>query len=158
VERTSPLEWMTRSAQNKVLHMSLRLAEANRAVDASLAKACELEIKVSVSVCDAAGRLVAHQRMDGVVAEAPLGSIGKAIGAATAGQTDKASFDPLARQFRTNVVIGEGAPVIMGPGGLPIMRSGELEGAIGVTGAPYTEQDEECAKAGVEALARPMPL
>ena len=69
--------------------MSLTLAKANRAVDATLAKARELEIKVSVSVCDAAGRLVAHQRMDGAFAEAPWASIGKAIGAATPGQSDE---------------------------------------------------------------------
>ncbi len=50
------------------------------------------------------------------------------------------------------------------------MRSGELEGAIGVSGAPDNEQNAECAKAGVdgfaqtliasntrEALARPIP-
>ncbi len=57
--------------------MSLTLAEANRAIDASLAKARELEIKISVSVGDMAGRLVAHQRMDGAFAEAPWASIGK---------------------------------------------------------------------------------
>jgi uncharacterized protein GlcG (DUF336 family) len=134
--------------------MSLTLAEANRAIDASLAKARELEIKISFSVCDTAGRLVAHQRMDGAFAEAPWASIGKAIGAATAGQSDEARFDLLARQFRTNIVIGEGAPVIMGPGGLLLMRSGELEGAIGVTGALDYEQNEECAKAGVKAFAQ----
>jgi glc operon protein GlcG len=134
--------------------MSLTLAEANRAIDAALAKARELEIKVSVSVCDTTGRLVAHQRMDGAFAEAPWASIGKAIGAATAGQSDEAGLDLHGRQFHTNIVIGEGAPVIMGPGGLPLMRSGELEGAIGVTGAPAYEQNEECAKAGLKAFAQ----
>ena len=111
--------------------MSLVLAEANRAIDAALVKAGELGIKISVSVCHAAGRLVAHQRMDRVFAEAPLGSIARAIRAATAGQSDEVGLDLLARQFRTNIVIGEGAPVITGPGGLPLGRSGELEGAIG---------------------------
>jgi len=134
--------------------MSLTLAEANRAIDAALVKANELRITVCVSVCDAAGHLVAHQRMDGVFAEAPLGSIGKAIGAATAGQRDRASLSLFARQFRTNVVIGEGAPVIIGPGGLPLIRSGELEGAIGVSGALDNEQNEECAKAGVDWFAQ----
>ena len=134
--------------------MSLTLAEANRVVDASLAKARELEIKISVSVCDASGRLIAHQRMDGAFAEAPWASIGKAIGAATAGRSDDASLALLARQFRTNIVMAEGAPIIMGPGGLPITRSGDLEGAIGVTGASDNEQNAECAKAGVEAFSQ----
>jgi uncharacterized protein GlcG (DUF336 family) len=37
------------------------------------------------------------------------------------------------------------------------MRSGELEGAIGVTGALDNEQNQECAKAGVKAFAQPPP-
>jgi uncharacterized protein GlcG (DUF336 family) len=137
--------------------MSLTLAQANRAIDAALAKARELEANISVTVCDARGHLVAHQRMDGAFSEAPLGSIGKAIGAATAWQPDETNLDPLARKFRTDTVIGEGAPVITGPGGLPMMRSDELEGAIGVTGAPDNEQNAECAKAGVEAFAQASP-
>jgi uncharacterized protein GlcG (DUF336 family) len=137
--------------------MSLTLAEANRAIDAALSKARELKTKISVSVCDTAGRLVAHQRMDGVFAEAPLGSIGKAIGAATAWQPDQSSLDVLAQHFRTDIVIGEGAPVITGPGGLPIIRSGEIEGAIGVSGGRDNEQNAECAKAGVKAFAQALP-
>jgi uncharacterized protein GlcG (DUF336 family) len=57
--------------------MALRLAEANRAIQAILAKANDLEFNISVSVCDADGHLVAHQRMDDTFAEAPRGSIGK---------------------------------------------------------------------------------
>jgi uncharacterized protein GlcG (DUF336 family) len=59
--------------------MALRLAEANRAIQAVLAKARDLDLNISVSVCDADGHLVAHQRMDGAFAEAPRASIGKAI-------------------------------------------------------------------------------
>ena len=36
----------------------LKLAEANRAVEAALAKANKLAIHISVSICDAYGRLV----------------------------------------------------------------------------------------------------
>jgi glc operon protein GlcG len=138
--------------------MALTLAEANRAIDAALAKARELEIEISVTVCDARGRLVAHQRMDRVFDEAPLVSIGKAIGAASVWQPDESSLSPPpARQFRTDTVIGESAPCIGGPGGLPIIRSGDIEGAIGVSGAlddeqNDDEQNEECARAGVEVL------
>jgi uncharacterized protein GlcG (DUF336 family) len=49
--------------------MPLSLAEANRAIDAALVKAGELEATISVSVGDDAGRLVAHQRMNGVSVE-----------------------------------------------------------------------------------------
>src|SRR6266404_3582704 len=65
--------------------MSIRLAEANRAIQAALAKAHNLAINVSVTVCDADGRLVAFQRMDGTLAEAHRASYGKALVSATSG-------------------------------------------------------------------------
>lgn len=45
--------------------MPLTLAEENRVVQGAVEKADELNIKVSVAVCDAGGRLVAIGRMDG---------------------------------------------------------------------------------------------
>jgi uncharacterized protein GlcG (DUF336 family) len=47
---------------------------------------------------------------------------------------------------------GAGLPVIAGPGGLPIIRRAGKVGAIGVFGSATDQQDEQCAKAGVEAL------
>ena len=42
--------------------------------------------------------------------------------------------------------------VVMVGGGLPIWSSGQLAGAIGVSGAPGGENDEICAKAGLAAI------
>ena len=42
--------------------------------------------------------------------------------------------------------------IIRRPGGLHIKRGGEVEGAIGVSGAPTDKQDEECARHGIEAI------
>ena len=50
-------------------------------------------------------------------------------------------------------VIRSGAPVVRRPGGPPIKRGGEVEGAIGVGSAPTDEQDEERARCDLEALA-----
>ena len=47
--------------------MSLTLAESNRVVQGAIAKAEELGIKINVAVCDAGGRLVAFNRMDGAI-------------------------------------------------------------------------------------------
>ena len=41
--------------------------------------------------------------------------------------------------------------VVTFPGGLPLMRGGEVVGAIGVSGGPV-DQDEEVAEAGVAAF------
>lgn len=37
-------------------------------------------------------------------------------------------------------------------GGIPVQASGETVGAVGVAGAPNSKVDEECAKAGIDAI------
>src|SRR5213596_1920474 len=59
--------------------MALTLAEANQVVQGALARAKELNIRISVAVCDAGGRLVAFNRMDGAIWAGAYGSQGKAI-------------------------------------------------------------------------------
>ena len=131
--------------------MSIRLAEANRAIQAALAKAHDLAVNISVTVCDADGRLVALQRMDGALAEADRASIGKALTSARSGRPSGDESIEGLHDFRGATVIGEGAPLIRRPGGLPIIRAGQVEGALGVAGAS-DEQDEQCALAGIDAL------
>src|SRR5439155_22412223 len=60
----------------------LTLAEANQMVQGALARAKELNNKISVAVCDAGGRLVAFNRMDGALWAGAYGSQGKAIASA----------------------------------------------------------------------------
>ena len=67
--------------------MALTLAEANRIVAGTIAQAEELNIKVNVAVCDAGGRLVAFNRMDGAIWAGVYGSQGKAVAAAGFGRT-----------------------------------------------------------------------
>jgi glc operon protein GlcG len=117
--------------------MSIRLAEANRAVQGALAKARNLAVNISVTVCDAGGRLVAFQRMDGTLAEADGASYGKALASATSGRPsgdESIEFSEGFKEFRTATVIGEARPLIRRPGGLPIIRAGQVEGALGVAG------------------------
>ena len=131
--------------------MSIRLAEANRAIQASLAKAHNLGVKVSVTVCDADGRLVAFQRMDGTLAEAHRASYGKALASATSGRPSGDESIEASEHSRTATVIGEGVALMRRPGGLPIIRAGQVEGALGVAGAT-DEQCVECAFAGIDAF------
>src|SRR6266705_657557 len=66
--------------------MALTLAEANRIVQAAITKAQEMNIKVSAAVCDAGGRLIAFNRMDGAIWGSVYGSQGKAIASAAFGR------------------------------------------------------------------------
>ena len=54
---------------------------------------------------------------------------------------------------RGNSPIGRIDGLVMSAGGVPIQISGSLLGAVGVSGAPSGETDEECAQAGVAAVA-----
>lgn len=128
------------------------LDEANRAIAAVLKYAREHGYNVSVTVCDVLGHLIAHQRMDDALLGSSHGSIGKAIAAAGLGLPSGEESDRDLQRSSASLVLGSGSPVIRRVGGLPIKRGEEVEGAIGVSGAPTNEQDEECARRGVEAL------
>ena len=71
--------------------MPLTLAEANQIVQGALDKARELNIRISVAVCDAGGRLVAFNRMDGASWASGYGSQGKAIASAAFGRGARSS-------------------------------------------------------------------
>jgi uncharacterized protein GlcG (DUF336 family) len=102
-------------------------------------------------VCDEGGQLVAFQRMDGAFSESIAFAIGQAIAAAASRKSsgDKDEVLDLQSVWR---VAGAGLPVIAGRGGLPITRNAQTVGAIGVSGSATDQEDEQCAKAGVEAL------
>lgn len=134
--------------------MTLTLADADRIVDGAIAEARKRDLKISVAICDADGRLVALKRMDGVFAEANRGSIGKAVAAASLGRPSDAVGTSIGTAVRTATVIGEGVPVYNSRGGLPILHNGEIEGGCGIEGTGSGEQDEECARAGLERLHR----
>ena len=131
----------------------LTLAEANQAIAAALARAQNMKMKIAVSVCDEGGQLVAFQRMDGAFSESIAFAIGQAIAAAASRKSsgDKDEVLDLQSVWR---VAGAGLPVIAGRGGLPITRNAQTVGAVGVSGCATDQEDEQCAKAGVQALAQ----
>ena len=59
--------------------MSITLEEAERALDAAVAKATEQGTKMNIAVVDAGGRLVAFKRMNGAIWAGVYGSQGKAV-------------------------------------------------------------------------------
>jgi uncharacterized protein GlcG (DUF336 family) len=131
----------------------ITLAEANQAIAAALARAQNMKMKIAVSVCDEEGHLVAFQRMDGAFSESIALAIGQAIAAAASRKSSGDKDDVLDLQSVWRVA-GAGLPVIAGRGGLPITRNAQRVGAIGVSGSATDQEDEQCAKAGVQALAQ----
>jgi glc operon protein GlcG len=66
--------------------MGLTLEEANRILRGALAKAQELNIKISAAVCDGGGRPVAFQRMDNAKWASAYSSQGKAVASVAFGR------------------------------------------------------------------------
>ena len=131
--------------------MTLTLEEANRVAEAALDKAKNLNIKISVAVCDGGGRLVAFQRMDNTIWASAYGSQGKAVASASFGMPSGDLTERADHPTFRGIAAAEGGHMIMGQGAVPIVRNGVIEGACGVGGGTG-EEDEVCARAGVDQL------
>ncbi|WP_433503981.1 GlcG/HbpS family heme-binding protein [Pseudonocardia halophobica] len=129
----------------------LTYAEAQKAIEAGLAKADEIGQPMNIAVVDAGGHLLAFARQDGAI---------------------RASIDISQRKARTSILMNlptgdllplvqpgqelygleqlSGGMVAFG-GGIPVHRGGELVGAVGVS-AGSVDQDTQVARAAVDAL------
>jgi uncharacterized protein GlcG (DUF336 family) len=131
--------------------MPLTLSEANQVVHAAVAKAQEMNIRISVAVCDAGGRLVAFNRMDGAIWASAYGSQGKAIASVAFGRASGELQERAGSPIIQGIAAAEGGHMIVSQGAVPIIRNGIVEGACGVGGGT-AQQDEDCARAGVAKI------
>ncbi len=131
--------------------MAISLEEANRIVEGALAQAAELNIKISAAVVDGGGRLIAMQRMDGAIWASAYGCQGKAVASAAFGRNSGEMQERASQPTPAGINAASGGEMIMGQGAVPIIRNGVIEGACGVGGGT-SQQDEDCAAAGVSKL------
>ena len=129
--------------------MGLTLGEAKRMVDAAIAEAERIGIRLSVSVCDAGGHLLAFNRMEGAIFISAVAAQGKAVGAVGFGR-DSSSIQgdsPIVQA----IMATQGGRIIPAQGALAIIKDGEIVGAIGGSGGT-AQQDEDCARVGLAVL------
>ena len=130
----------------------ITIQEANTMVQAAIAKAEGLGIKISVAVCDAGGRLVAFNKMDGAIWAGVYGSQGKAVASVSfgrpSGDMQERADSPIVRGINQ----AEGGHLIMSQGGMPLIRDDVAVAACGVGGGS-AQEDEDCARAAVEAVS-----
>ena len=131
--------------------MALTLSESNRIMAAAIAKAEELNIKVSVAVVDAGGRLIGLQRMDGAIWASAYGCQGKAVASAAFGRPSGEMQDRATAPTPAGIRERSGSEMIFGQGAVPIISNGSVVGACGVGGGT-SQEDEDCAAAGAGAL------
>jgi glc operon protein GlcG len=131
--------------------MALTLDEARKIMAGAIAKAEELNIKISVAVVDAGGRPIALNKMDGAIWASAYGCTGKAVASAAFGRPSGELQERASQPTPSGINQASGGLMIMGQGAVPIIRNGQLEGACGVGGGT-SQQDEDCARAGVARL------
>lgn len=131
--------------------MALTLVEANQVVQGAIDKAREINIRISVAVCDAGGRLMAFNRMDNAIWASVYGCQGKAIASVAFGRASGELAERAGSPIIQGIAAAEGGHMIPSQGAVPIVRNGIVVGACGVGGGT-AQQDEDCARAGVAKL------
>jgi uncharacterized protein GlcG (DUF336 family) len=128
---------------------SVTLAEAERILEGAKRKIAELGVRMSVSVTDARGDLIAMIRTDGASWRTPYISRGKAVASACFGLPSADLTDRAATPVFQAFTVMQGGDFIMGQGALPLYRDGEIIGAAGASGGTGQE-DEDVVRAGIE--------
>jgi uncharacterized protein GlcG (DUF336 family) len=131
---------------------TISLEDAKRVVEAGREKAQEIGQPMDIAVVDAGGNLKMHVRMDGAFVGSITISINKAY-TAIAFQQQTANLQEDTRPGGPNFGLSDahGGRLVVFPGGIPLVRDGEIVGAIGVS-TGTVEQDQEVAEAGAAAF------
>lgn len=133
--------------------MKLGLDTAQKIVSAALDWRRTHGMKpITIAVLDSGGFLIALAREDGTSNLRPDIAQGKARGAIGMGLGSRALFEraqsqPYFIQAMNSIAEGSLVPV---PGGVLIKESGQVLGAVGITG-DSSDNDETCAIAAIEA-------
>ena len=135
-----------------MLEMTLEIAD--RAARGALAKAATMNIAMTVSVVDEAGRLVVTMKGDRTGFLTIDTSRAKAVAAAAF----KRSTRELVEMQKTNPAFWSAVPAVSrgealpSTGAVPILMGGRVIGAIGCGGGT-PDEDDECATAGAAAAS-----
>ena len=130
---------------------TLTLAEAEQILQAAKSKVLEAGAKMSVSVVDPRGDLIAMFRTDGASWRTPAISRAKAVAAACFGRASGELTDNAQSPVSRGLMAMLDGRMIPGQGALPVYRNGEIVGAVGGSGGA-SQQDEDVARAGIEAI------
>ncbi len=126
----------------------ITLANAKKIAAAALAEGQKNKWSVAIAIVDNHGALVYYERMDDTQSASPLIAIEKARSAAMFRRSTRVMEDTVNKGRTSFLGIPLATPIT---GGLPIMSGGKVTGGIGVSGMS-SDQDEQIAKAGLEAL------
>jgi uncharacterized protein GlcG (DUF336 family) len=123
--------------------------EASGKIAHAALEACRKEgIQIGVTVVDRSGDAMVVLR-DTLAPRVTLEvSRQKAYTAVNFNATTSSMADRFTQPFSVGKVDG----LVFSAGGIPIEAAGNIIGAVGVSGAATGEQDEACARAGIQAI------
>ncbi|HEY3177881.1 MAG TPA: heme-binding protein [Casimicrobiaceae bacterium] len=130
---------------------AINLETAKKVAAGAVAEAKKNNWNVAVAVVDNHGMLVYYEIADDTQTASSEIAIGKARTSATLRRPSKELEDNIASGRNAVLAIYPGVTPI--EGGLPLVVSGKMIGAIGVSGVT-SAQDGQTAKAGVDALSK----
>lgn len=127
----------------------LELDDVKRIAAAAEAEAVRNQWAVTIAISDDAGHLLWLQRLDGAAALSSHIAPAKARTAAL-GRRESKVYEDMINGGRASFL---SAPLVEGmlEGGVPIMKDGQVIGAVGVSGVKSNE-DAQIATAGIAAL------
>ncbi|MHA1564471.1 MAG: GlcG/HbpS family heme-binding protein [Alphaproteobacteria bacterium] len=133
----------------------ITLGQADRIIDAALARAEEIECQpLTVAVLDDGGHLVAFKRQDGSSIMRQQIAFGKAWGALGVGRSSR-GLEQMAKDrphfISAAVAASDGRMVPVAGGVLVVGGDGVVAGAVGISG-DTSDRDEDCVKAGIAAV------
>jgi uncharacterized protein GlcG (DUF336 family) len=136
---------------HSVAQRAITAASSAAALQAAVAHAASLGIRINVAVTDASGVLTGFLRMPGAFLHSVEIAIDKAYTASSFGFPTSQWMTILADDEALRIGLAERPRLVIFGGGLPIREGDALIGGIGVSGGSAA-QDEACAKAGLDAL------
>ena len=127
----------------------LELADVKAIAGAAEAEALKNNWAVTIAIADDAGNLLWLQRLDGAAAISSHIAPAKARTAAM-GRRESKVYEDMVNGGRTSFLSAPGIDGLL-EGGVPIVKEGQVIGAVGVSGVKSNE-DAQIARAGIAAL------
>ncbi len=129
-------------------------SEARRALDLIVERAAQMQKAVVVAVADCRGELIAFARMDAAPVSSVVIAMNKAWTAARVGKPTQEIGEKVRHPERGHDISYYGDPRFVGwGGGIPVFKSGEVAGAVAVSGLSSSE-DATLARLGADLIAQ----
>lgn len=139
----------------RVMRSSLGFSQAQQIVDEAIRQARDMKLRISVAVADEAGGLLAFARMDGAARLSARTSVDKTRSVILTGKATIDVGESLREEMATEPELFHGMiarwEIVPFGGGVPVLISGHLVGAVAVSGGSSREDHEIATRATLAA-------